>query len=166
MQGVFRGLLGVFRVFFVKRVHVRRQRDDLAALRRRSPLGKPPGGLRFQRLTDDAEAANLLGRRDSNPGSHAPPALYKQLLLQPLERLADGQHTHSKIRRNGAPVDLSTKRPNSPENAIEDVLVGAFGEIAPLASYSRVRLRRHEPMIAIGATEGTMGGDKHILWRV
>jgi hypothetical protein len=87
-------------------------------------------------------------------------------LLQPLERLADGQHTHSKIRRNGAPVDLSTKRPNSPENAIKNVLVGTFCEIAPLASYSRVRLRRHEPMIAIGATEGTMGGDKHIRWRI
>jgi hypothetical protein len=84
-------------------------------------------------------------------------------LLQPLERLADGQHTHAKIRRNGAPVDLSTKRPNSPENAIKDVLVGTFGEIAPLASYSRVRVRRHDPMIAIAAIGGATGGDKTYL---
>jgi hypothetical protein len=84
-------------------------------------------------------------------------------LFQSLQRLADGQYTHSKIGRNGAPVDLSTERPNSPENAIQDVLVGTFREIAPLAPHCRVRLRRHEPMIATEGIEGTIGGEKTYL---
>ena len=77
-------MLGVFGVFFVKAVHICGQRDDVVALRCTGPLCKQTSRLRLQSLPDNTEAANLLRRRNPNPGSHSPPALNQQLLFQSL----------------------------------------------------------------------------------
>ena len=94
----------------------------------RRPLREEPRRLRLERFAELVQLPHVGARRDLDPRAGARARLDQAVLLEPLQRVADGQDTHAELPREPPPRQRCAGPKLAAKDLVPNCEVGLVGE--------------------------------------